>query len=178
MGGVGAGPPTHHHFHHHQLLALAEVTPWLERALSEANPKWSRTRELKVKAKASGLSSPAHRLVSGGCCPRGTPRPMGSFLHALATPLDQSPSDLCALIHRPPPPPSPAGHTQVDLALGLYSEEAYQFCKQSRVSAPRIGMAVRFATAPLRRYADLLAQRQLLAILRNQPAIGGNAVHR
>ena len=54
----------------------------------------------------------------------------------------------------------------VDLALSLFSEEAYLMTRQRRVTPPRVGRAVRYATAPLRRYTDLLAQRQLLSLVR------------
>jgi len=58
----------------------------------------------------------------------------------------------------------------VDLALALYSEEAMAVARRVKVYAPRAPHVRRFASAPLRRYVDILAQRQLLAILRgSQP---------
>ena len=53
----------------------------------------------------------------------------------------------------------------VDAALSLFSEEAFTMIRRRRVVPPRVGRATRFGTAPLRRYADLLAQRQLLSLV-------------
>jgi len=55
----------------------------------------------------------------------------------------------------------------VDLGLSLFSLEARRAIRRAGLVVPSLGPgARRFATAPLRRYADLVAQRQLTAALR------------
>jgi hypothetical protein len=70
---------------------------------------------------------------------------------------------------------SPA-HSMIDSLLALYSAEALRICKRAGVALPvLVGLKdyvsqgrSRFGTGPLRRYIDILAQRQLAAILKGK----------
>mmetsp|Transcript_36060 Transcript_36060/g.71476 ORF Transcript_36060/g.71476 Transcript_36060/m.71476 type:complete len:487 (-) Transcript_36060:240-1700(-) len=65
----------------------------------------------------------------------------------------------------------------VALCLTLFSEEAKACCLANSVAVPQTWPgATRFATAPLRRYADILAQRQLLSVLRGTQPMSARKV--
>lgn len=73
---------------------------------------------------------------------------------------------------------STPAHKMVDQALFLYSKCAHRFCETKRVAPPRVagagsarGRGARFATAPLRRYLDILAQRQLSNAILGEPGM-------
>jgi exoribonuclease R len=66
----------------------------------------------------------------------------------------------------------------VDEFLALYSEACRRFCDGHRVAVPLAAGsanarfdALRFGTGPLRRYADVLAQRQVSHTLSSYPQI-------
>jgi hypothetical protein len=63
-------------------------------------------------------------------------------------------------------------HLMVDELLATYSEAARQFCQRNGATLPLVSGTVRgkadparFATAPLRRYVDMLAQQQITHVL-------------
>ncbi|CAM9575477.1 unnamed protein product, partial [Phaeothamnion confervicola] len=72
------------------------------------------------------------------------------------------------------PPLAGSAHPVVDEFLALYSAELSKFCRAAGVPAPAlVGLGdrmeagrTRFATGPLRRYVDLLGQRQAAATVR------------
>lgn len=71
-----------------------------------------------------------------------------------------------------------AAHLMVDELLALYSEAGRRFLKAHAATLPLApgsvsgGMdAARFGTGPLRRYTDVLAQKQVAAVLRGQPPL-------
>lgn len=71
-----------------------------------------------------------------------------------------------------------AAHLMVDELLALYSEAGRRFLKAHGATLPLApgsvsgGMdAARFGTGPLRRYTDVLAQRQVSAVLKGQPPL-------
>jgi exoribonuclease R len=71
-----------------------------------------------------------------------------------------------------------AAHLMVDELLALYSEAGRRFLKAHSATLPLApgsvsgGMdAARFGTGPLRRYTDVLAQRQMSAVLKGQPPL-------
>lgn len=71
-----------------------------------------------------------------------------------------------------------AAHLMVDELLALYSEAGRRFLKAHGATLPLApgsvsgGMdAARFGTGPLRRYTDVLAQRQMAAVLRGKPPL-------
>lgn len=76
-----------------------------------------------------------------------------------------------------------AAHLMVDELLALYSEAGRRFLKAHAATLPLSpgsvsgGMdAARFATGPLRRYTDVLAQRQVAAVLRGQAPLSKREV--
>lgn len=71
-------------------------------------------------------------------------------------------------------------HLMIDEFLALYSEACRHYCEANGVALPMAaGSAaaavkmdsVRFGTGPLRRYADVLAQRQVSAIIADRPPL-------
>jgi hypothetical protein len=67
-------------------------------------------------------------------------------------------------------------HTMVDEALGMFSYAARGAAKRHNLLRLPQTEARRIATAPLRRYADLIAQRQLTAALCGAPGMAATEV--
>ena len=74
------------------------------------------------------------------------------------------------------PPPAMDAHTMVDEALGMFSYAARGAAKRHNLLRLPQTEARRIATAPLRRYADLIAQRQLTAALCGAPGMAATEV--